>query len=414
MYENKSEKQDESTTFTCLFCGLSFESRLNRLGESVRCSHCGRISRMAATPASSNSTPEPVALVGQQQTPPPVPESARLIGQKVIPPNKRKNYYFKIGASLFGLLLFAVIVTGIGAIYLLNIKNEIAVSQNDSVEATLTDVSGAGKQPGIVETSESKLPQKTSKEFGFSVETANNISSSSKQDSRTLRPLSKSDVVQKLRPSVVVVLAEVSGKYRQGSGFVVTPEGVIVTNYHVIARAKQVHVKFPNGHLVKVAGTLRIDPKRDLAILKLDGQIDNLHAVQLSEVLPKQGEDVIALGTPLGLEFSATPGILSAIRTADELRSTLGIEREGVWLQTSAPISPGNSGGPLVNLEGEVIGANTLSRVGGQNLNFAISSLDILKALENLSKTPTPISPSTIPGFDKQEDRKPDISKILR
>src|SRR5690606_502952 len=102
--------------------------------------------------------------------------------------------------------------------------------------------------------------------------------------------------------------------------------------------------------------------------------------LKIATTLPKKGETTIAFGSPLGLSFTASNGIVSAVRLEDELRNeALGLNLNVTWIQTTSPISPGNSGGPLMNDRGEVIGINTLivgAAHAGQNLNFAVSSLD--------------------------------------
>jgi S1-C subfamily serine protease len=194
---------------------------------------------------------------------------------------------------------------------------------------------------------------------------------------------SLADLIEKVVPSVVridVVKGEGRGV---GSGYVVA-DGLVATNHHVIAGANEATAVFKNGETAKVLGTLLLDDKRDIAILKIDKP--SLPVLPLADALPRQGDSVTAFGAPVGLSFSASDGIVSAVRQGQEISDSDTIP--GTWIQTTAPISPGNSGGPLVNREGKVVAMNTMVLIIGQNLNFAISSLDVADALKKAKDQP--------------------------
>jgi S1-C subfamily serine protease len=151
----------------------------------------------------------------------------------------------------------------------------------------------------------------------------------------------------------------------QGSGFVIDLEGHIITNQHVIADAEQIEVDFPSSYRAwaYVVGT---DPDSDLALLKVDIPVEELHPLPLgnSDVV-QVGEFVVAIGNPFGLSGTMTVGIVSAIgRTLESERQapTGGLFTAGAIIQTDAAINPGNSGGPLLNMKGEVIGVNRAIR----------------------------------------------------
>ncbi len=154
----------------------------------------------------------------------------------------------------------------------------------------------------------------------------------------------------------------------QGSGVIVSDDGTILTNHHVIEGAQEIMVRLTNGAEYR-ATLLGSDPKTDLAVLSIEGE--NLIPARLGnsdEVAI--GEWVVAAGHPFGLSTSITSGIVSA-----KGRANVGIVEYENFIQTDAAINPGNSGGPLVNLDGEVIGINTaiLSRSGGSmGIGFAI------------------------------------------
>ncbi len=184
------------------------------------------------------------------------------------------------------------------------------------------------------------------------------------------------DVIEESERSVVRI--EVKGKSGDslGSGFVVETSGVIVTNVHVLAGAQEATATFANGKSYKIEGTYYFDESRDICIAQLDG--DELPKIVVSRVAPRKGQTVTALGAPRGLSFTATNGIVSAMRKGEQL----GGDRTGTWIQIDAALSPGNSGGPLINAKGRVIAMSTLASTGNsQNLNFGISANDIREAI---------------------------------
>ncbi len=174
-------------------------------------------------------------------------------------------------------------------------------------------------------------------------------------------------------------------RYRErgaGSGFIISKDGYIVTNNHVIQGAQKITVKLADGRTfrAKVVGT---DPFSDIALLKINAH--NLPTLQLGNSdLIKPGELVLAIGNPFGLTHTVTAGIISA-----KGRSGIGITDIEDFIQTDAAINPGNSGGPLLNLEGKVIGMNTaiFTRSGGyMGIGFAIPS-NIIKYVVTQLKT---------------------------
>ena len=157
-------------------------------------------------------------------------------------------------------------------------------------------------------------------------------------------------------------------EYKQqgvGSGFIMSKEGYILTNNHVVEDADQIKVKLANGkeYNGKVVGQ---DPKTDLALVKINGTSD-LHPLQMgnSDDL-KVGSWVVAVGSPFGLEQTVTAGIISA------KGRVIGSGPYDDFIQTDASINPGNSGGPLINLNGEVVGVNTAIIAEGKGIGFAI------------------------------------------
>ena len=165
-----------------------------------------------------------------------------------------------------------------------------------------------------------------------------------------------------------------------GSGFIVSADGRLVTNAHVVSGSDRVEVKLKDGRTFegKVVG---IDAVTDIAVIKIDA--NNLPSVQLgksSTLIP--GQWAIAIGNPLGLDNTVTAGIISAL---DRSSSQVGVPNKRVnFIQTDAAINPGNSGGPLLNDRGEVIGINTAIRADAQGLGFAIPIETARRVVEQL------------------------------
>jgi Trypsin-like peptidase domain len=174
---------------------------------------------------------------------------------------------------------------------------------------------------------------------------------------------------------VSIVMSDDRGKpIAQGTGFVATKDGLIVTNYHIIAEGSSAVAKVPDGAIYVLEGVVASDKARDVAIVKATGK--NFRKLMLGNSDQVEvGQEVVAIGNPLSLESTVSNGIVSGIRTEEDLG--------GKFLQMTAPISPGSSGGPLFNMAGEVIGITTLYLKGGENLNFAIPINDAKRLLPN-------------------------------
>jgi S1-C subfamily serine protease len=177
-------------------------------------------------------------------------------------------------------------------------------------------------------------------------------------------PLSIPDLVRNIKPSVVAITTYDSENKKTGlgSGFFITPTQV-VSNWHVIADSFKAEAKTTTGKTYAVKGTVAFDKESDLALLQIDIPASTIMPLPLAANPPTEGERVVAIGNPVGLEGSVSDGIVSGIRDIPEL---------GRMLQISAPVSPGSSGGPVVNMMGEVVGVTRGALEAGQNLNFAV------------------------------------------
>lgn len=166
---------------------------------------------------------------------------------------------------------------------------------------------------------------------------------------------------QETKDSVVVVIAfDKNGKPGKfGSGFYIKQGDLVATNYHVVETSTDIKLKLGDGSLLKVEEVKYIDKESDLAVLRV-GKPGKALPLQLVD--PKIGEDILAIGNPGGLEHTISTGIVSGIRHKGKIKV----------YQITAPISPGSSGGPILNEQGHVVGLATFYMQGGQNLNFAV------------------------------------------
>jgi len=174
------------------------------------------------------------------------------------------------------------------------------------------------------------------------------------------------DLVRRIKPSAVAIETfDARGEQlSRGSGFFIDSERV-VTNRHVIENAYRAEVHSFNGYVYPVKGVVAVDAEGDIAVLRVEAPAGQVRSLALDRTSPQEGESVVVIGNPFGLEGSVTNGIVSAVRD---------IPTFGRIIQITAPISPGSSGSPVVNMHGQVIGVATLQITGGQSINFAIPS----------------------------------------
>ena len=206
----------------------------------------------------------------------------------------------------------------------------------------------------------------------------------------------------KVSPAIVQVRQERS----LGGGFVVDAEkGIVATNYHVIEGAKKVAIFFPADdremkHGLEADGYFAILPGKDLALVHVKLGHRKATALKLAEKIPEQGDTIYTFGGPLVFDNSVAAGMVTAVRTGQEVSDllerlspgmyakALGYDLDAVWIQHTAPLSHGASGAPLINERGEVVGLNTMNMVvaSGGNNNFAISAKHLRDLLAKAGK----------------------------
>ncbi|PYS76892.1 MAG: hypothetical protein DMF66_12210 [Acidobacteria bacterium] len=174
------------------------------------------------------------------------------------------------------------------------------------------------------------------------------------------------ELVRRVKPSVVSVITyNAAGEVTlTGSGFFIRP-GQVLTNLHVVEGAHHAEIRTfeGKGKTYKVAGLVEVDEDGDLAVLRVDMPAGRASVAETTAVVPDEGERIFVIGNPLRLEGSVADGIVSAVREVPSL---------GNIVQITAPISHGNSGSPVFNMRGQVVGVVTIRVMNGENINLAL------------------------------------------
>ncbi|MBU2503777.1 MAG: trypsin-like peptidase domain-containing protein [Nanoarchaeota archaeon] len=234
----------------------------------------------------------------------------------------------------------------------LNIETQSSINSiSESLFAIKSDVTGLGSQLGVINEEFSSLKASVGEDF--------------------------SGVIDIVIPSVVTVRTDSA----QGTGFIIHNNGYIVTNAHVLADsqgnlATGIKAITSNQNIID-AEFIGFDGKLDIALLKISGSYDALELENSDNV--QAGEKVIAIGNPLGLQFSVSQGIVSAVHRP-------GLNGLNAYIQTDTPLNPGNSGGPLINKKGKVIGINNFKVSSGEALGFALESNYIKSTVNEISQ----------------------------
>ena len=187
------------------------------------------------------------------------------------------------------------------------------------------------------------------------------------------------ELVRRIKPSVVAIVTyDVKGeKLSRGSGFF-TARDRVITNRHVLEGAYKAEIHTVDDLAYYVKGVLAVDGEGDIALLQVDIPPTVARPLTVVRTSPQEGESIVVIGNPLGLEGSISNGIVSAVRD---------IPNFGRIIQITAPISPGSSGSPVVNMRGEVVGVATLQLADGQSVNFAVPSDRVVQLQAGTNRT---------------------------
>jgi S1-C subfamily serine protease len=360
---------------TCPHCGKSCKAAAVAAGRRGKCASCGGVVQIPNPPAPETAAmpPQPggaverseaVRVVHVRPVPPPVATPVRRAVAKAVPPDvlpvaRPAN---RARGSSPAILLMAVgggVLLVVVALVLILI---MAVNSRSRVIRGPVDVPAGpvANAPPLQEPGARLLPLENRQPAAPAAPAAD-------------AELSPDTLFSRSSPAVmqVVIQDNLGRTLGGGSGFLVSSSGLIVTNYHVIRGAHKAQVILADKTKLPVAGLAGSEKNVDLAILKVTGRLSAQPLPLAADDLPRIGTKVYAIGNPLGFSNTLSDGLVSGHRQIG------GFE----LIQTSAPISPGSSGGPLLEPSGKVVGVTTLQFRGGQNLNFAVPASKIAKLL---------------------------------
>lgn len=277
-----------------------------------------------------------------------------------------KHHKWMIGGASSFIIL--VLVVNSVFLYILYGQVQLVYSQLSRDISSLQ----ADTQSKVNELSQSLL--KTNKDLSDTARSLNVQIGTIGEDINLLKSSTSSDfsgIIEDVVKSVVTIKTDTG----QGTGFIITSNGYIISNYHVVEGATTIEALTSEQKTIPIK-LIGYNPPMDIALLYSSGDYSAL-SLEDSENI-QIGEKVIAIGNPLGLQFSVSEGIVS------------GVNREGpsglnVYIQTDAALNPGNSGGPLINKRGKVIGINNFKLGSGESLGFALESNAIKETVNAIS-----------------------------
>ncbi|HAE54859.1 MAG TPA: serine protease [Acidimicrobiaceae bacterium] len=289
----------------------------------------------------------------------------------------------KSGRFLAGTVLGAVVGALVAGLIV------VGLGDPQRIYVTETDSASGQHDESVTGTADSQIPPTT---VALDAATTSDEATTPRVEMTDAGRLDVKAVLAAVAPTVVQIEIQTGdGVFGggQGTGFIISADGQVVTNAHVVEAATDIKVMLYDGS-IKAAELVQQDPTRDLAVLKIDGE--NLPAARLgisAEV--EVGDEVLAIGNALGL--GDTPTVTTGIVSALERELQLSGSRLTRLIQTDAAINPGNSGGPLVNANGEVIGVNTAIAGNAEGIGFAISIDHARPVIETLQTGEVPKRP---------------------
>ncbi len=393
-------------------CGANLKTDIKFVGKEMKCPKCATKLIVPQPPVATVSEPEYLEIASNEiplatsNNFPPTPTTSRSPAYAQ-PPGAQPSYaqpsyaqppYAQQGKRLSpakksGFSFISLLITGGVIAFLFVLFGGYLLfayfSQQRQLSGTGTGISSNGQPLGESEykkfTGPVSLPPPKANPFDTGVRDLPIIAAADTNVTFDMEQL-----IDQIEPSIVRINTTAIDGEGVGSGFVLDREGKIMTNFHVIQGALEVTVTNKDRKQTKAIGFIIAQPEKDLAIIQIDPKAWDLTPLPISAEMPKRGESVAAFGAPGGFSFSATQGIVSALREGQEIHDVflemsemdiygmMGYSTATKWIQTTAAISGGNSGGPLVNMRGQLVGVNTWTHSGGQNLNFA-STLDAVQ-----------------------------------
>lgn len=364
---------------SCSTCGAILSSKPTLHGKRVKCPKCNSTFVLGGSPGSQGNTSV---------------EFERATGQASGEESQTRHAMVKAWPG-------ATIAVATTAVTLLSLVCALVARQTDDIanrrEASRRDVVDA-----LADTMPMRDVQNAA-EFASAESLKASAAATPAQSPRAYvshpKKISPSNLAELMKS---VVLLE-TDRNTLGSGFVVKDGSFIATNFHVVDRASSVRATFSDGTQVEIDGFMAVSKEHDLAVLHLARSAVSA-PLQITLERLDSGEKVYAIGAPKGLKFSVTDGLVSACRRWPEIeemfQSELGkdvefpFDKDSLWIQTTTPISPGNSGGPLFSESGDVVAINTLRNPSNsaQNINFSIHASHLASLLESLPQSRIPLA----------------------
>lgn len=356
-------------TVTCGSCGEDYSVKDELAGQRVKCKHCGEPNRV---PSGAS-----VASGGGRS---------------------RKGSGKKSGSSSSNDTPWIIAGVGGGAGLLIAIVSIVMVASNRGSQVVVQPPPPVNVAP-IATTVPQVEPPPVAPVAQMAAQPVNEPPTEPvKKEPETL---TLPDLIAQVEPSVVLLQTTTPDGGGIGSGYVVTADGMTITNHHVMAGAKTCTAKFADGTKVNCTGFRLLKPREDIAVIQLDLGGKTVKPLSIAESIPPKGTDVVGFGAPERLSFSTATGIISGIRDSDAMAEETGMDFDGTWIQTTCPISHGSSGGPLCDRQGRVVAMATLkSEADAQNLNFAISAIQIANAIKEAPEQVQPLDPEKIKDYD--------------
>ncbi len=380
-------------------CGANLKAPAKFVGKELKCPKCSTMLIVPAPPTATPSQPvepglelldspewDPLQpLPGSQPLVPPIqrPIQRQAPKKKSNKPSRDVSWPIIAAIVAVALLLFGGVLFFVYAQQSSTLSSKRGGVRSKGRQINMDDLRERARQVQSTPAPPAKVAIINTFDTGSMV-----FNNPSVQGSDT--DLSMTDLIERVEPSIVrIKVLSRDGSEGIGSGCFIDDEGKIVTNYHVVASAVQVTVSTADGKQTESPGFVSKVRGKDIAIIQIDPTELNVVPIPIATEVPAKGEKIAAFGAPQGFNFSATEGIVSGLRTGQEIHDTLqemnrtgeytgkGYDVETNWIQSSAAISGGNSGGPLVNMKGEMVGVNTWTHSGGQNLNFATTVAEV-------------------------------------